>query len=306
MDLTAGDEKKRIWLWSLYDFANSLAFINVSFYFVLWFVSDLKGSSIWVSIPVALSTIVLFFTLPALGAFSDKIRRRMPFLIVFSLCAIVSLFLLGFLAVKTNALSQPVLIGIVILYFLFQYFYQAALAFYNPFIDDLSVGKTKEFISGIGMAAGQVGNIIGLLLVFPIAQGKFSFLGLSGRSSTFLVGAILFLIFSLPVFIFLKDRSSKTEVGFEKQKLGKSFKETLKDLKNIRQYPGVLSYLISYYLFSDAILTLQLFASLYLEKVGGLADKQKTIAFCFFSERLKTIIKSTANHALYKMFFQMS
>ncbi|MBI2476705.1 MFS transporter [Candidatus Uhrbacteria bacterium] len=270
--------KRSIWLWASYDFANSLAFVNVSFYFTLWFVQDHNVSDIWVSVPVALSTIVLLFTLPAFGAVSDRIKRRTPFLITFSLLAIASLFLLGFTAIRSTVFTSSTLLLVVILYFLFQYFYQASLAFYSSFIHDFAIGRTKEKLSGLGMAAGQLGNIIGLLLVFPIAQGKFELLGATGRGGTFLIAALLFLLFSLPMLFFLKDRQGR-QAGESKASVGWSFRETLQSLRRIKQFPGVLAYLITYYLFADAILTLQLFASLYLEKVGGLDDKQKTMAF---------------------------
>ncbi len=272
---------KYVWLWALYDFANSLAFVNVSFYFVLWLVQDHNISDIWVSIPVAFATIILLFTLPAFGALSDRLQKRMPFLRIFTLLSIVSLFLLGLVAIKSPTFTSFTLFVVVALYFLFQYFYQASLAFYSSFIHDLAIGRTKEKLSGLGMAAGQLGNIVGLLLVLPIAQGKFELFGATGRGGTFLIASLLFLIFSLPVLLFLKDRpqyASQMTTEENKASLGKSFRETLLTLRRIKESPGVLTYLIVYYLFADAILTLQLFFSLYLEKVAGLSDKQKTIS----------------------------
>jgi UMF1 family MFS transporter len=274
-------------LWALYDFANSLAFVNVSFYFGLWFVSDLHLSTIWVSVPVALATTILFFTLPAFGRMSDRMHKRMPFLGIFSLLSILSLGALGWIGATMEtsgengmpAASQKAVISMVILYFLFQYFYQAALAFYYSFIHDLAQEKTKEKVSGFGMAAGQIGNIIGLILVFPVAQGKFPIFGFSGRPAALIAAAICFFLCLLPVLFGLKDRSPQTQEV--PTKLGQSLKEAIQGLKNIRHYPGVLRYLCAYYFFADAILTLQLFASLYLEKVGKLGDGEKTIAFIF-------------------------
>ena len=271
--------KRNVWLWAFYDFANSLAFVNVSFYFALWLVSDKGASDIWISIPVALSTIALFFTLPAFGRISDRIRRRMPFLRAFTLITALFLFLLGLLAINITSLTFATLISLGIIYFLFQYFYQASLGFYSAFLQDLAVNKTREEISGLGIAAGQIGNVVGLLLLFPLAQGKLSLFGAAGKPVVFLAAALLFLIFSLPVLIFLKDKPRQVGKDNGKISIGKSFSETLKDLRRIRQYPGVFVYLVTYYLFADAVLTLNLFASLYLEKVGGLTDKHKITAF---------------------------
>lgn len=79
--------KKDFILWLLYDFANSLAFVSLGFYFSLYFVSDHGMPDYWLSIAVVLSTILLLLVLPYLGRLSDKLKRRMPFLIQFSLRA---------------------------------------------------------------------------------------------------------------------------------------------------------------------------------------------------------------------------
>ncbi len=273
--------RKSIWLWVLFDFANSLASISVAFYFSLWLVQDNKVSDIWITIPIVVSTLLLFITLPFFGGISDRIQKRMPFLRVFTLLSIVSLFFLGLVAVTNTSFTSSTLLLITILYFLFQYSYLASFSFYNSFIHDLSTSRTKEKISGLGLAAGQLGNVVGLLLILPVAQGKIPIFGATGREATFLVASLLFLIFSLPVLIFLKDKKREVTAQPVEPKgrtFGGSFKDVLRDLYEIRKYPGVLMYLITYYFFADAILTLNLFVSLYMEKVGGLGDKQKTFA----------------------------
>ncbi|HYF05814.1 MAG TPA: MFS transporter, partial [Patescibacteria group bacterium] len=152
------------------------------------------------------------------------------------------------------------------------------LGFYNTLLHDLATTRTKESLSGIGTAVGYFGLVVGLGLAYPFTQGTLSFFGFSGKPTAFIIGALAFLLFSLPVFFFLKDKKDETPAS-EIATFGKSFGDTFRDIKNIRQYPGVLAYLISYYLYSDAILTLQLFAVLYLDKVAHLADSQKNIAF---------------------------
>ncbi|OGJ66316.1 hypothetical protein A3B61_02160 [Candidatus Peribacteria bacterium RIFCSPLOWO2_01_FULL_53_10] len=83
--------KKSIWLCSLYDFANSIAFVGVMFYFGPWFVKTMGGSDTWMSGAVALSTLLLLFVLPFLGHLSDRKGKRMPFLSGMTLLYIASL-----------------------------------------------------------------------------------------------------------------------------------------------------------------------------------------------------------------------
>jgi UMF1 family MFS transporter len=253
-------------LWILYDFANSLALINVAFYFSLWLVSDHGFSDFWVSIATALSTLVLLFFLPFLGHISDRLGKRKLFLNQFSLLAILSLGIMGWITMKVP-FSTEVGFVVVLFYFLFQFFYQGSLTFYNAYIQDLRDQKTAHQISGTGMAFGQLGNIVGILLLLPIAEGTFEIFGETGRGATFFAAAVLFLIFALPTLLFLKE-------GKPTQSLEKNF--TYKSsFKKVLKTPGVLCYLLSYYFFADAILTLQLFLGLYLEEVAGMDDKQK-------------------------------
>lgn len=277
---------KRIFFWALYDFANSLANINVSFYFVLWFVSDLGGSDHWVSILIVLSTVLLLFTLPAFGAKSDQIQKRMPFLRAFTALTLAALLGLGVLAINTFVLTPAALMGIAFLYFTYQYFYQASFPFNDPFVQDFAAMGNKhsrEFTSGLGMGAGQLGNIVGLLLILPVGERMISIFGATGRPAAFIGAAILFTICVLPTLIFLKDTTPQTVKPQSSEKfIGKSIVSTLKDLRDVKRYPGVLPYLITYYLFADAIITIQIFGTLYLEKVGGIGDTEKNIVFLAF------------------------
>lgn len=270
--------RKDIWLWALYDFANSLAYVGFVFYFGLWFVSDMGGSDLWISGAVAVSTILLLFTLPILGHLSDRMQRRMPFLSALSLLCMAAMLGLGFLAGASDTLTLAMTGGVIVMYFFVQYFYQSSLAFYNSFLQDLSAsGVSIEKISGCGMAIGQLGNIAGLALFLPISLGKVSFFGLSEKPAIFAVAGLLFFLFFIPTWLFLKDRYDAPRIRSNGTNLGSSLKGVLRDLRNIRQYPGVLPYLISYYLFADAVLTMGLFGFLYLEIVGDLDDTAKSI-----------------------------
>jgi len=279
--------KSHAWLWGLYDFANSLANITISFYFVLWFVSDLGGEDILVSGAVALTTVFLLCVQPFLGAVADRSGKRLLF---FRWSSVLCAILLATLGIVALSQPEPRMIskGLVILCFAgFQLFYQSSLAFYSSFIDDVSARKTKEGVSGLGMALGQLGNIVGLIVMLPVAENF-------GRSSVFLVAAGLFLIASLPTLIFLKESPSPRTAVMP------SWKSTWIKL---RQQPNVLRYLVTYYFFADAVLTLQLFVALYLQEVGGLSDKMKTLTMvvgllfavigALFSARFARRLKST-------------
>src|SRR3989338_1100086 len=94
---------------------------------------------------------------------------------------------------------------VIILYFLFQYFYQASLGFYYSFLHQLYNAQPKEKISGLGFAAGQLGNVVGLMVALPFAIGTIPLWSENGRATTFLIGAILFFLCALPMLFFFKE-----------------------------------------------------------------------------------------------------
>ena len=99
---------------------------------------------------------------------------------------------------------------------------------------------------------------------------------MSGRPGTFIVAATLFFLAVLPVLLFLHEEQRPIPLSEEGEM--KTVREILRDFRHLHRIPGVLPYLITYYLFADAILTLTLFITLYLDVVGGLTDMQKNLA----------------------------
>ncbi len=267
----------KIWLWALYDFANSLAFVNVLFSFGLWFISENGASDLWISVSVALTTIVLLLSLPVLGRMSDRMGRRLPFLAASTFLSIGALLTLGIVAAIGPVFTLPVTILVFLIYSLFNLFYMACFPFYDSLLRSLKTrNNSLEGVSGIGMGAGQVGNIVGITLLLPIATGKISLFGITGKGGVFIAAAILFLLASLPVFLYFREEHVQLASS---EKLGKTLRETFADFRRIRQYPGVFAYLITYALFADALLTLSVFTSFYLDTVAHMDDTQKTMTF---------------------------
>lgn len=264
--------------WGIYDLANSLASIAVAFYFSLFVVKELGYADLWVSVPVAFSTILLLLTLPFFGAVADRMRRYKPALTVTTLLAIAALAGMGF-AAQWAGEYQVWFWVLIASYLVFQYAFQAALAFYMPYLQEIARRHSREVTASVGHAAGQVGNVAGLLIAFPLASGAVVWAGLSGTPLVFLVAALLFLLGYL---IFAsRFREDAMSSGAVEHFLPKSFAEFIQQFRGLRGEPNVLRYLIVYYLFADAILTLQLFLSLYLDVVGGLTTGLKTATFVF-------------------------
>jgi MFS transporter, UMF1 family len=119
---------------------------------------------------------------PILGALSDRLGKKMPFLIVLVIAVTIFTIAIG--------IAPNLLLGL--LAFLFaNLFYQLADVFYNALLPTVSLNNKIGFISGLGKSVGYLGPIFGILLVGPLAIYY-------GRQAVFIPTAILFLLFALP------------------------------------------------------------------------------------------------------------
>lgn len=254
----------KAWQWGLYDFANSLANIAVSFYFALWFVEEFSGSEGGVSLVVALVTVLLLCSLPQIGAAADHHGHHARYLTLFTFGSITTLCVLGFVTLTVDEPTLATTLLILGLYGVFQYLYQSSVSMYTSLLRFVgTIGSNEEVrIAGVGNAMGQLGNVVGLLFALPVATAF-------GRPAAFLSGAALFLLCVLPALRWIRQLDTKHTVPPAPIKLVAAWKE-------LRRAPNVLNYLLGYYLFADAVLTLQLFLSLYLTIVADLSDSAKT------------------------------
>src|SRR3989344_4083538 len=68
--------KKNIFLWTLYDFANSIVVIVFFLYFSQWLVIDKGVPDFWYNAIFAVGSLLLLLTAPILGSIADKTGRQ--------------------------------------------------------------------------------------------------------------------------------------------------------------------------------------------------------------------------------------
>ena len=230
------------WSWALYDLANTIFSMNIAtLYFAVWLVSDLHASNTMVALGNGISSALIAFSIPVFGAISDTTQRRKPWVVWFTVLACVATAAMGVVgqtfvpligdsirdpvAITTYTLSGGVAALIVASFVLANYAYQGALPF-NAMMAELVPVEEQGHLSGVGTALGYFGAIVGVLLVTPFFSSSMPLLGNipsnvmdflrsimpftshAGRVSTFVPTGVLFLLFSLPLFIFCKDHNT--------------------------------------------------------------------------------------------------
>jgi len=248
--------KLQVASWALYDFANTIFSMNMlSMYFPLWVTQDMGGRDIYYGIGLSISTLAAGLTMPVIGVISDQKKKRVPFLIGLTLLCVTftaSISLSGSLAAA------------IIIFAVANYGYQAALAPYDALLPEVSRGRNIGWVSGFGVALGYVGSIGGLYMVKP-------FVAAHGRSAAFIPTAVLFLLFALPAFIFVKDSHARPRAG--KPDIARGYRRIKYTLMNTRRYPGLLRFLVANMVYSDAVNTVIVFMGVYASKVIGMGDE---------------------------------
>jgi len=259
--------------WILYDLANTAYSMNVvSLYFGTWIILKLGQSDFIVSFANSFSMILVALTMPVLGDWSDLRGGKMLLLGLFTGICIAGTAALGLLGTHVSSLSLLIPL-VMIVFILANYSYQGGLVFYNALLPAVSTPRTIGRVSGYGVAVGYMGSIIGLAVAALFVDGQFYGLRIpgitaGGTTAAFVPTALVFLIFAIPVFLFVKE----PRVPFGEQaawNLRASYRKTFKALVDSRQYPGLPRFLLAKLLYEDSIETVIIYMGVYTQAVMG-------------------------------------
>lgn len=253
--------KLSILSWALYDLANTVFSMNiVSLYFSLWVVLVMGGSDAAYGYANAFSMLLMFLSAPALGAISDQVGRRMPFLVVSTILCVTFTALLGIGGLATS----------LIFFIIANYMFQAGLIFYDSLLPVVSTEENRGRVGGFGIGLGYMGSFIGvgsgLLLLERI-----------GYVGVFRLSALLFFVFAIPCFLFVKERVRESQFQLSLQTITGAFGQVRHTVQHGREYPGLLRFLIGRFFYTDPANTVIVFMSIYVTAEVGFSETQAQI-----------------------------
>jgi UMF1 family MFS transporter len=275
-------EKSRIFIWTLFDFANTaFSVIIVTVIYSKYFSNYVAGGQKWIwGLAVSVSMIIAALFSPPLGAIADVSRNRKRFLLLLTLLSVVCTSLMFFVQ------KGDILLGFVLFVFA-NIGFEGGLVFYDAFLPNLTDKKNFGRVSGYGFAMGYVGALVVLIIVMFLLHPQNSpdyyyYIRLS-----FVVAAAFFLFFSIPLFLFISEPNIERTVKIHivRNGIDKSF-STLKAIFFQRKYPAVSRFLFAFFLYNDAIITIISFASIFAANILKMSDDQ--IIYFF------VIVQSTA------------
>jgi UMF1 family MFS transporter len=255
--------------WALYDFANTIFSMNIAtLYFAVWIVTDRGASNTSYSIAISLSSLAVLVGAPWIGAASDASGRRKPWVVGFTLVCVAATASLAWLARAAMAPGASLALLLAV-FALANTAYQLALPPYNAMMSELVPARDHGRLSGLGTAVGYVGSIAGVLMVAPFVTGARGFAP-GGRAASFLPTAALFLLFSLPLFLFCRDHFPRTAAQRRPVRLARLASELAASFREAGRYPGLRRFVVASYFYQDGLGTAISFMALYAVTVLGL------------------------------------
>lgn len=256
--LTASGKARVAVSWALYDFANTIfSFAVVSSAIGLWLVADERfgerDGNFILSVAVVASVGLNALVSPILGALSDRGGRRLPYLFAFTALCIVPTAFIG--------ASSPVL-GVA-LFVIANFGYQAALIYYDATLKTVGKPGTRGRLSGIGVGIGYLGTIFAglVMLIFGVSV-----------DDRFLVAALLFAAFAIPIFVFVRESGTVGRVTMND--VFGSLAQCVTTVRHAREVPGLLRFLVARFFYSDAVNTIIVVMSVVTTKAMGMTDSQ--------------------------------
>lgn len=259
MTPAAPHARRTILAWTLFDFANTAFYVVVlTVGYPTYFREVVAGNTanadlLW-SVSFSSSMFLVALLSPVLGAASDSGLGKKRFLASFTALCIAATAGLFFV-------EGGMLLAGMLLLILANVGFEAGLVFYDAFLPEITTERSYGRVSGYGYAMGYVGSLVTLLAVFPLYQGGFDAANLAQVRMSFLIGALFFFLFSLPLFALVPDRQQRSAAAGRILTVG--FQRVRSTIRDIGRYRNIVRFLLAYFVYIDGINTIIVFSAIY-------------------------------------------
>ena len=263
-------QKERV-SWYFYDFGNSAYAAVVllavySAYFKGAVVGGAEGSRLW-GIAIGIAMLAVAISSPVLGTIADfsKIKKKILFFYT-SLCCLAtsSLFFVQ---------EGDIFLGMFI-FIIAEFSYRSAQVYYNALLPDIATPEEMGHVSGNGWAIGSAGGVVCLLIVLAMIQliGGNLIIRLS-----FVLTGVFFILSTLPLFMFLKERGQSDVMPEGETIFSLAFKRLAKTAREVKDYKQFVKFIIAFLIYNDGIIMTMNFAAILGAVLFGMEQQQLII-----------------------------
>ena len=266
-EVSQKEHKRRIWAWTMYDWANSAFATTIMAAVLPVYFSQVAGATLpsatvatayW-STGLSFSILIVALLSPILGTISDIKRGKKRFLAIFAGMGIVAVALL--ILVDTGDWLLAGLLAII-----GRIGFSGANVFYDSLLPHVAREEEQDLVSTRGYAMGYLGG--GLLLAINVVMIQF-LPGTWGPRLSFLSVAIWWAVFSIPLFRLVPEPPAAT-MPFEagKRVIVASFNRLKNTFLEIKRYSELFKLLLALFIYNDGIGTIIGVAAIYGAELG--------------------------------------
>lgn len=255
-------DKRQVYSWAMYDWANSAFSTTVmAGFFPIFFKqywssgTEIHASTFHLGIANAIASTTVAILAPLLGSVADQSGNRKRFLLCF--CALgATMTGLLFAVQKGDWLTAAFFYVLAVIGF------AGGNVFYDSLIVAVAPKPRLDFVSALGFSLGYLGG--GMLFALNVWMTlKPQLFGLPEATDavrfSFLTVAVWWAVFSVPLLLFVKEtkaHGSKPVAAIMRA----SFDQLLETFREIRRFRTVFVFLVGYWLYIDGVDTVILMA----------------------------------------------
>ena len=288
------NDKREIFGWAMYDWANSSFSTTVGTVFLGPYIASLAanaaeiypdGLARFLGIPVApdsflpycisFSVLLQVLFLPILGAIADYSHLRKRMMQIFATIGAICTILMFFITSDTWWLGG-------VLFILANLAFGAAIVFYNAYLPDIASEEERDRVSSYGWAMGYLGG--GILLALNLAFFIFSEdLGVPSDLAVRInlaTAGIWWLGFATITWSRLRSRRAARPLPPGENYASVGFKQLGRTFRDVKYFPETLKFLLAYFLYNDGIQTVIAVSSIFAAAPlirGGVGLEQDTL-----------------------------
>ena len=256
--------RKRVAVWALYDFANSVypAVITATV-FGVYYATGIVGNDeglgdLWWGRVLSVSMLFVALSSPVLGSIADwaGIRKKMLFFYTYLCVICVALFV---------TIEPGMILWGFVLATIANIGFEGALVYYNAYLPDIAPRERQGFVSGLGFGVGYAGSVAGLLIALPLVVHE-------QYKLVWLAVAVFFALFSIPTFLGLPaDRPGRMSVTEAARDGLVGFRRIWSDVLKLRD---LRRFLLSFFIYIDGVNTVIYFSAIYAATTLGFARQE--------------------------------
>ncbi|MFC1764874.1 MFS transporter [Planctomycetota bacterium] len=252
------DNKRTIFCWALYDWANSAYATTVMagffpvFFKIFWNAGvEPTTCTARLGIGNSIAGITVAVAAPILGAIADRGSAKKRFLLFFATLGVV-------MTIGLFLVHEGHWIGALVLYVLATIGFSGGNIFYDALIVGIASERKMDMVSALGYSLGYLGGAL-LFTVNVFMVEKPAFFGLSDSSQavrlSFVTVGVWWAVFSIPILLFVKEPSGPTLVsGMGMVRAGLT--QLASTFKHIRASRTIFLFLLAYWFYIDGVDTI--------------------------------------------------